>query len=218
MIHTLTWRVATGAALDFWADRFGAEGIPAERVGDRLRFKDGEGLSLELAADLGGQPELRADFDGIPAEHAILGFGSVRAYAEDAAPSQGLVRDVLRLDAEYGYDPAPAEEPVQGAGSVHHIAFGSEDREHADWRELLVAESAHPTPIIDRTYFRSIYFREPSGVLFEIATLGPGFGVDEPIEHLGQNLQLPVRYESMRPWLETHLTPIQNPRGGAPVG
>ena len=82
----------------------------------------------------------------------------------------------------YAFDPAPAERGLQAAGTVHHIAWASQIDEHEAWREKAIAAGAQPTPVIDRFYFRSIYFREPSGVLFEIATLGPGFTVDEPLE------------------------------------
>jgi glyoxalase family protein len=84
--------------------------------------------------------------------------------------------------------------------------------EHEAWRQKAMEGGAHPTPVIDRFYFRSIYFREPSGVLFEIATLGPGFAVDEPAEHLGERLSLPPDYEHLREQVEARLTPIRNPR------
>jgi glyoxalase family protein len=99
---------------------------------------------------------------------------------------------------------------------VHHIAWSSaDDEEQAAWRGRVAQEGARPTPLIDRTYFHSVYFREPSGVLFELATRGPGFDVDEPAEHLGESLLLPARYESMRDELERTLTPISNPRAPA---
>ena len=84
--------------------------------------------------------------------------------------------------------------------------------EHEGWREKVVRGGGRPTPVIDRFYFRSIYFREPSGVLFEIATLGPGFDVDEPLEHLGEKLSLPPDYEHLRPQVEANLKPITSPR------
>jgi glyoxalase family protein len=113
----------------------------------------------------------------------------------------------------YIYDDPPAERPLQGAGSVHHVAYASKLDEHEAWHELLESSGrARPTPIIDRHYFRSIYFREPSGVLFEIATIGPGFTVDEPLEHLGEKLSLTPQFEHLREQIEPTLTPIQNPR------
>jgi glyoxalase family protein len=102
---------------------------------------------------------------------------------------------------------------VQGSGSVHHIAWAvRDDEELAAWRSAVLSHGARPTEIIDRQYFHSVYFREPSGVLFELATLGPGFAVDEAPEALGERLSLPPRYESMRPKLERQLTPLVNPR------
>ena len=100
---------------------------------------------------------------------------------------------------------------MQGAGTVHHIAWASAMDEHEDWRERAIEGGARPTPVIDRFWFRSIYFREPSGVLFEIATLGPGFGVDEDPEHLGEKLILPPFLEDQREQIEPVLTPGRQP-------
>ena len=113
----------------------------------------------------------------------------------------------------YAYDAALRDvTPRQGAGTVHHVAFASTPAEHEQWRERLELTGANPTPVIDRFYFRSIYFREPSGVLFEIATIGPGFTVDEDEQHLGEHLSLPPRFEPLRAQLERTLTPLPDPR------
>ena len=101
---------------------------------------------------------------------------------------------------------------VPGAGTVHHVAWGSKPEEHEAWRERAQEAGARPTPVIERFYFKSIYFREPSGVLFEIATLGPGFTADEPLESLGERLSLPPAFEALREQIEPKLTPIRNPR------
>jgi glyoxalase family protein len=101
---------------------------------------------------------------------------------------------------------------VQGAGSVHHIAFASELEDEEAWRARVSEGGARVTDIIDRFYFRSIYFREPSGVLFEIATIGPGFAVDEDAAHLGERLSLPPRFEPLRERLDGILTPLPYPR------
>jgi glyoxalase family protein len=90
--------------------------------------------------------------------------------------------------------------------------------EHERWREAVMAAGARPTPVIDRFYFRSIYFREPSGVLFEIATLGPGFTADEPLETLGEKLSLPPDYEHLREQIEGTVKPLTNPRVAASKG
>jgi glyoxalase family protein len=95
---------------------------------------------------------------------------------------------------------------------VHHVAWATPPDLIEAWRATVAAGGARPTPVIDRHYFRSVYFREPSGVLFEIATIGPGFTVDEPIEHLGEKLSLTPQYEHLRHQIEPGLTPLINPR------
>ena len=227
MIHTITWRVAADEALDFWEERLRAHGIEPTRQNGRLGFADPEGLGLELAAVETGDEPLAAEHPEIPAHLALQGFESVRAYARDPNASRELLEEALaferRGEAEweargdrrgglYGYDEPPSEPGIAGAGTVHHVAWASTMEEHESWRDRVAAAGARPTPVIDRFYFRSIYFREPSGVLFEIATLGPGFTADEPIETLGQRLALPPDYEPLRERLEDVLTPLPDPR------
>nr|MDP8944164.1 VOC family protein [Actinomycetota bacterium] len=108
---------------------------------------------------------------------------------------------------------------VQGAGTVHHVAWavGGEEAQLA-FRERVIEAGANATPVIDRQYFRSVYFREPSGVLFELATVGPGFTVDEPAERLGEELRLPPQHEPRRAQLERSLTPLENPRAARAGG
>jgi glyoxalase family protein len=225
MVHRIVWRVASADALDFWAKRLGDAGLESERDGDSLRFADPEGLGHELlVADVSDAP-LIADHPEVPAEVALQGFHAARAYAADADRSAGLLE---RLEFErageaweargsdrgglWYYDEPPAEVGIQGAGTVHHIAWASQMDEHMDWRQRAIEGGARPTPEIDRFWFKSIYFREPSGVLFEVATLGPGFGVDEDPEHLGEKLILPPFLEDRRPEIEAQLTPVTNPR------
>src|SRR5207237_8075004 len=114
--------------------------------------------------------------------------------------------------SHYAYDEPPSEPGIPGAGTVHHVAWASPPEQHEAWQERVAASGAHPTPVIDRFYFRSIYFREPSGVLFEIATIGPGFTVDEPLEQRGEHLSLPPAYEQLRDRLEQVLTPLPETR------
>jgi glyoxalase family protein len=102
---------------------------------------------------------------------------------------------------------------VGGAGTVHHVAWASLSGDHEAWQQRVARAGARPTPIVDRFYFKSIYFREPGGVLFEIATMGPGFATDEPIEHLGERLSLPPDFEHLRAQVEPLLTPLPDPRG-----
>jgi glyoxalase family protein len=230
MIHQITWRVASTGALDFWEERLGKHGVVTTRADDRLRFEDPEGLGHELAVvDVPDEP-LRARHPEIPEEHALQGFDGVRAYASDPAVSAELLGSTLNFTEDapsswiargerrgsfYIYDEAPAEPGIQGGGSVHHVAWATPMDEHGAWRERVAAAGMAVTPVIDRYYFKSIYFREPSGVLFEIATLGPGFDVDEPLEHLGESLALPPNYEHLRAELEKALTPLPDPRAEA---
>ena len=226
MVHRIVWRVRSEEALDFWAGRLRAAGVESERDEASLRFSDPEGLDHELVVDQTGDEPLVAEHPEIPSELALQGFDSVRAYTTDAERSRRLLEEALgferrdgaweargeRRGSRYVYDPAPEEAGLQGAGTVHHVAWASAPEEHERWRQRVVDGGARPTPVIDRFYFRSIYFREPSGVLFEIATLGPGFAVDEDPERLGEKVSLPPFLEHRRDEIERVLRPIQNPR------
>ena len=230
MVHTIVWRVGSPDALDFWEVRLAANGIGTERDGDVLRFADPEGLAHELRpSDVGDEP-LSAEHPEIPPENALQGFDAVRAYASVPEASEGLLGE-LGFSGDGGgsweargahrggwihYEAPPDERGMQGAGTVHHVAWASTPEEHERWREKIVRGGGRPTPVIDRFYFKSIYFREPSGVLFEIATLGPGFDVDEPLEHLGEKLSLPPDYEHLRPQVEANLKPVSSPRQRTP--
>jgi glyoxalase family protein len=228
MVHRIVWRVSSQEALGFWAERLGAYGTRCELTGDSLLFSDPEGLEHELRSTLTTDAPLTASSPEIPHEHALQGFDGVRAYSADPALSESLLGDTLgfekgpdgRWEARgeqrsgfYAYDPPPAHAgPMSGAGTVHHVAFASQPQDEEAWRERVAAAGARPTPVIDRFYFRSVYFTEPSGVLFEIATIGPGFAVDEDAEHLGEGLSLPPRFEPLRERLQGILTPLPDPR------
>ncbi len=228
MIHTIVWRVASSEALDFWADRLRAEGVDLERDSDRLRFADFEGMQYELAVVKTSDEPLVAEHPDIPNEFALQGFDGVRAYARDPERSRRLLEDTLafapttddawevrgeKRGSFYAYDEPPrGVMAIPGAGTVHHVAWASPLDEHEAWHERVIAAGVHPTPIIDRFYFRSIYFREPNGILFEIATIGPGFAVDEDPNHLGERLSLPPEYERLRAEVEPKLTPLPDPR------
>ncbi|HXR60965.1 MAG TPA: VOC family protein [Solirubrobacterales bacterium] len=225
MVHRVVWRVTGTAALDFWATRLATNGTESERDGDSLAFADPEGLEHELLVVDVPDPPLIADHPEIPGELALQGFHAVRAYADAPGASSRLLEalEFEQVDGGweargeqrgglYVYDEPPSERGLQGAGSVHHVAWASTPEELLDWREKAVDGGAQPTPEIDRFYFRSIYFREPSGVLFEIATLGPGFTVDEPLESLGEKLSLPPDFEHLRDEVEPRLRPVVNPR------
>jgi glyoxalase family protein len=219
--------VASAEALDFWAERLAREGVTVEREDGRLQFADPEGMGLEIVVVETNDEPLVAEHPEIPAELALQGFEGVRAYASDPQRSRRLLEETLDFapagDAAwevrgdhrggfYTYDEPPAEPGVPGAGTVHHVAWATTMEEHAEWRNRVASAGARPTPVIDRFYFRSVYFREPSGVLFELATIGPGFATDEPAEHLGERLSLPPAFEHLRDQIEPKLTPLTDPR------
>ena len=234
MVHRIVWRVGSEAALDFWAERLDAAGIETSREdgsssrdGDSLRFADPEGLGHELlVAEVADQP-LIADHPEVPGELALQGFHAARAYAADPERSRSLFESVLgfvpignetwEMRGEsrgglFSFDAPPTEAAIGGAGTVHHVAFATQMSEQEAWQQAVARAGLHPTPVIDRFWFRSIYFREPNGVLFELATLGPGFSVDEDPAHLGESLILPPAFEHLRERIEPVLTPIENPR------
>jgi glyoxalase family protein len=228
MVHTIVWRVASAEALDFWAERLAAEGIAVERRDDGLSFADYEGMQLELAVVETDDAPLVAQHPEIPEAHALQGFEGVRAYSTDPERSRELLEQTLGFAAAgdstweargeqrggwIAYDAPPEGAGVPGAGTVHHVAWGTQQAEHNAWQQQVADAGFRPTPVIDRFYFKSIYFREPSGVLFELATLGPGFATDEDPEHLGERLSLPPAFEHLRESIEPKLTPLPDPRG-----
>jgi glyoxalase family protein len=233
MVHRVVWRVGSKEALDFWQPRLEREGLRLERSEESLLFSDPEGLDLEFVLDTSGDEPLRAEHPDIPSEFAIRGFEGVLAYSSMPELSVSLFEQALgfvptddaswavrgdRRGGFYRFDAPPKERALSGAGTVHHVAWASPMDDHEAWRERVIAGGASPTPIIDRFYFRSIYFREPSGVLFEIATLGPGFTADEDPETLGESLSLPPNYEHLRDRLKEVLTPLPDPRARVRAG
>jgi glyoxalase family protein len=228
MVHTIESRVAGPESIDFWADRLAAQHVPHERVGERLRFTDPEGLAHELTIDESDDTPLPAEHPEIPAEHALRGFDGVRAYSAAPDRSGPLLERLLGAErrgdrawelrgasrgSTIGYEPPPAERGLQSAGSVHHVAWGTTVADHPAWQDHLARGGVQTSGIIDRHYFHSIYFREPSGVLFEIADDGPGFTVDGlTYEELGSRIILPPKFESFREGIEERLTPLPDPR------
>jgi glyoxalase family protein len=226
MVHRVVWRVASEQALDFWEERLRGEDVAVERGEGRLTFADPEGLALELSVVETGDEPLVAEHPEIPPEHALQGFDGVRAYSLDPEASRGFLEQALAFAPRdeagfevrgddrgsfYVYDEARGPD-VGGAGTVHHVAWASPQEEQEAWRQRVIEGGGAPTPVIDRYYFKSVYFREPSGVLFEIATIGPGFTADEPLESLGERLSLPPNYEHLREQLEPVLTPLPSQR------
>ncbi len=215
------------AALPFWRDRLTARGIafeePAPRFDEQLlRFTDPDGLSIELVAP--SQADARTGWAAgpLPAEAAIRGLHGTILREAATAPTARLLTETLGFQqvavegalARYATgEGGPGSvidvltsEPARGAvavGTVHHIAWRTpSDAEQAEWLAQLTDEGHPVSPIMDRQYFHSIYFREPGGVLFEIATDPPGFATDETPEHLGEHLKLP-------PWLEVARADIE---------
>jgi glyoxalase family protein len=226
-VHMVTWRVASEAALDFWEQRLADEDVVSTRADGSLTFADPEGLQLELVVRETPDAPLVADHPEVPADMALQGLDGVRAFASAPERSRAVLESILgfapvgndawevRGDTRgglYRYDTPPADRGMSGAGTVHHVAFSSTMEEHEAWWQAAVAAGLRPSPIIDRFWFRSIYFREPSGVLFELATLGPGFSVDEDLAHLGERLILPPTFEHLRDRVEPALTPLPDPR------
>jgi glyoxalase family protein len=233
MVHRIVWRVGSEEALDFWADRLAAEGIDSERGDATLTFADPEGLGHELAARDSGNEPLSAHHPEVPDEHALQGFAAVRSFSPAPEASGELLEGVLgaraledstwelrgeRRGAVISLDPPPSEPGLQGAGTVHHVAWGTTVAEHPRWHERLQERGVRSTPVIDRHYFHSIYFREPGGVLYEIADDGPGFTRDLPLEELGTKVILPPWLEPRRAEIEGRLTPLPDPRASWPAG
>jgi len=221
------------AALGYWAHRFIEKGVMhgalEKRFGDTLLpFSDPDGMHFALVGAAGAEKEAGWSGGGIPAEHAIRGFHGVTLLLGKAAPTAEVLTDVL------GFSPTREQDGLTryvtteafgghvdlrevgefprgklGRGSVHHVAFRApSDAVQAAMAEKAVALGLHVTEQKDRNYFRSVYFREPGGVLFEIATDDPGFSVDEPAESLGRALKLPRFLEPRRAELEAKLPPL----------
>ncbi len=231
MVHTIVSRVGGPAALDFWERRLADEGTATERGEETLRFADFEGLTHELAVRPDADEPLSAEHPDVPPEHALQGFDGVRAYTLDPERSRPLLERVVgaepvgdaawelrgeRRGGTYAYDPAPQERGRQSAGTVHHVAWGTTADEHPAWYQRLQETGVPNSGIIDRHYFHSIYFREPSGVLFEIADDAPGFTVDVPLDRLGSVVILPPKLEPRRAEIEQRLTPLPDPRADWP--
>ncbi len=229
MVHRIVWRVASPAALEFWAARLHGEGIATERDLDALQFEDFEGLGHELVLDASGDEALIADHPEIPVELALQGFEGVRAYSHYHDGTVAMLERLMGAEARAGerfelrgnrrggwiaLDQPPAERGRQSAGTVHHVAWYTTDAEQGQWLERLNEAGVPNSGIIDRHYFHSLYFREPGGVLFELATEEPGFTVDGPVQELGRRIILPPWLESQRATVEARLAPLPDPRAG----
>lgn len=237
MVEAIVWRVGSAAALAFWEERLAAEGWPVVVDGDVVSFSDPDGLRHELVVEDVADTPLVAEHPEIPAEVALQGFAGVRVCA--GAPEETLsvltsvlggvershaaARDAggvveLRGPVRGGWvavrPPAEGERGRQGSGTVHHVAFGTVMAEQDDWLRRVEGAGLRTSGHVDRHYFHSIYFREPSGVLYELATAEPGFTVDGPVEELWTRLILPPWLEPRRELIEQRLTPLPDPRAG----
>jgi glyoxalase family protein len=224
------------ASLGFWEKRLLEAGIPVEQAGERfddpvLSFGDPDGMRVEIIGSKASFDPRPSRVGDVPAEHAIRGFYGVtlcEAGFELTArvlETMGFHRDReennrIRFVPENPALGSHIDILVQpqliygqmGAGSIHHIAFRvPTDEGQREWREVLSKIPLNVTPVLDRVYFHSIYFREPGGVLFELATDPPGFAFDEPVEHLGETLKLPPWLEKHRSEIEKILLPIELP-------
>ena len=221
-------------ALGFWVERLVRHGIryegPTQQV---ISFKDHDGLMLEIVGHPGAEarPAWGAA-PGIPHDHAIHGFHGVTIWADKGDATERVLVDTL------GFRPVQEDGSTRrfavgdggpgtivdvrsvggfvhgagGAGTVHHVAWRvPDDGAQLQMRELVTQAGLDPTPVIDRSYFHSVYFREPGRVLFELATDSPGFAIDEPVAELGQRLKLPRQYEAQRAQIESILPPIHLP-------
>jgi len=231
MVHRIVHRVGSADTLDFWAGRLGDEGVATSRADGGLRFSDPEGLEHELRhVDVPDAP-LTARSTEVPAEHALQGFHAVHAAVADQRKSERLLTDVLNFETrgEHEFEARGEQrggsivfEPAAGrgfggAGTIHHVAWATPYDAHEAWRARVVDAGVQATPVIDRFYFRSVYFREPGGILYELATLGPGFATDEPQETLGERLALPPDFERLRDQVEPLLTPLPDVRQWRPA-
>ena len=220
-------------SIEYWKARLAEHRVFCEEIPSRfnapsLRLTDTDGLLLELieSAQL-DDVDLKYESE-VPQKFAIHGFHAPTLEVQQTGPTEELLKTLgfelvgeeesrRRLSVNSKSTSAQVdlvERPegqfgVNSAGTVHHIAFRcANEKEQSRWRKELVDLGLHVTPVIDRFYFHSIYFREPGGILFEIATEGPGFTVDEPVKQLGESLKLPPQYEQHRAEIEHALPPI----------
>ncbi|CAB4625782.1 unannotated protein [freshwater metagenome] len=218
----------------FWQQRFAKLGIEVETPYSRanedvLTLRDPDGMRLELVGTTGDE---RSGWDGvasIPMEHAVRGLHSVTMEQSELDPTAGMLTELLGMKLGGEAKQAAVFEMnggasgalvnvlagvnhrgLQAGGTVHHVAFRAPDIETmTTWQQELSSNGVQVTQIMDRQYFKSIYFREPGGVLFEIATDTPGFDIDEPLLELGRRLRLPPWLEPTRTQIEANLTPIE---------
>ncbi|TVR81664.1 MAG: ring-cleaving dioxygenase [Chitinophagaceae bacterium] len=221
-------------SLEYWTKRLSHFEVdfqkPAERFnGEKfIYFEDFDGLGLELIEAKDDSRPLYAD-GPVPEKYSIIGFHSATFFVNNAASTKNLLVNLMNYEPKekegnrerlkpagksYGYvdllEQGQSFRALNGSGTVHHIAFSTPDTgTQEEVRRKIIAENYNVTPILDRQYFKSIYFREQNGILFEIATAGPGFDIDEPMESLGEKLMLPPWEEKNRKTIEQNLEPVK---------
>lgn len=218
---------------EYWAERFGEQEInfdgPFERFGKMvMRFQDPDRMQLELVFDDGAKEISAWDKGPVPAEHGIRGFWGTKLRLKNIEPTAGVLEELFgfresgkeegvrhyQTGAPIGgsvlLEEGESSPSVNGRGIIHHVAFRAEDDDElSSLREKIMDMGLQPSEIIDRHWFHSVYFREPGGVLFEIATEGPGYDVDEDLDKLGEKLVLPPWLESRRDMIEKRLPELQ---------
>ncbi len=235
-ITATTFAIPNGSA-PYWRARLSSHDVAVTDAGERfgepvIAIADPDGLPLEFIATPRAMPELAWTGSTVDREHAICGFHSATVSEEGYEQTARLLTATMGFALvgsegnRFRYHAAGDENAAivdlvcipggrfgqLGAGTVHHIAWRTpDDAQHLQWRSELTRLGYNVTPVIDRNYFHSIYYREPGGVLFEIATNPPGFAIDEPPEHLGEHLMLPRQYEAERATLERILPPVTLP-------
>ncbi|QIT54335.1 ring-cleaving dioxygenase [Aquisalimonas sp. 2447] len=237
-ISNTAFRVAGAETLQWWQQRFDERGVRHGGVQERdgrltLDFEDPEGQRLSLVDDGGAGEAHSWDRSPVPAEHQIRGLGPITISVRQREPTEAVLTRLLGMEHARSYDHdgtemlvfsmgdggagaelhvavqpgVPSAQP--GAGGVHHVAFRVDDAEYQAWAEHLKDVRMPNSGPVDRYYFRSLYFREPNGILMELATDGPGFDADEPLDSLGESLALPPFLEPQRAQIEARLKPLE---------
>ena len=237
-ISNTAFRIAGAETLKWWQQRFDERGVRHGGVHERdgrltLDFEDPEGQRLSLVDDGGGGEAHPWERSPVPAEHKIRGLGPITISIRQREPTEAVLTRLLGMEHARSYDHdgtevlvftmgaggagaelhvavqpgVPSAQP--GAGGVHHVAFRVDDADYQAWAEHLQGVRMPNSGPVDRYYFRSLYFREPNGILMELATDGPGFDADEPLESLGESLALPPFLEPQRAQIEARLKPLE---------
>lgn len=227
----VTSYVIPEGSMVFWKKRlqqFSVEYKISTRFGETyIQFSDPDGLLIEMVERANG-PLNNWSFGEVTPEYAIKGFGGATLFSADSPKTSDVLEHILGMEsidqgAEYvrfatdgpignmiDIKLTPSVRGLKGAGTVHHIAWRAKnENEHKQWRELILEKGFHPTEILDRNYFKALYFQEEGGILFEIATDSPGFTVDEAKEELGKKLMLPSWFEDKREEFEEKLPPVE---------